>query len=420
MRITYSNYRERVIQANDYAYINNGGVKGIVYCEPDGAIYFLSDSPNFDGNAMPGRNRTGFDYSWVFHVRQNYGYTFDELMNRQHEFDYEHQRKEWDCWHFCGDSVPDMFLSFLREQSGESLFTSHVDTDVPNAGGVSEFPSEYRLEDYSTDTMYVGYHGYHHHHGCAMNTPVKDNYKYRIGVELEVEFQSASGRDQFCDVPSNWFYRESDSSLDGYGVEIITIPLLSKDASSKDVWESLTKTIYRKASSWDTGRCGCHVHIGRGIFGDGVEERNEGLSKLIYFYHHYLKDTPLNRRIYGRDRGYHDCDCKTEEGNAVSLLGSSVLKDKKVAKKVADASLRKSEESRYFDVNLLTHLDTVEFRKGKGSLNPRRIAAIVEWSELICLYVKRTSWQRLGMESFDKFLKARKINSDMIREFMED
>lgn len=265
---------------------------------------------------------------------------------------------------------------------------------------------------YETTAIYAGQHGYHYHRGCYLNRPNKSFKGHRIGIELEVEFNDDANRQIFNQVESNWFYRESDGSLGSYGCEIITIPLLPNDAKSVDWWKPLTDSIGGIAESWSTGRCGLHVHIGREILGKNEEQQSETIGKLLYLYHHFVKDTRLNHKVYGRDRAYNDHDGKTDIGNAAKLLGSDVLKSKSVSDKVKQSMTRKSEEGRYFDINLKNQ-HTIEFRKGRGSINPYRIAMVVDYSERMCIYAKNTPWQQIGYADFVSFLRATNKNEDL-------
>ena len=281
----------------------------------------------------------------------------------------------------------------------------------------SDYPSEFVSQNYNRGEMYEGQQGYHAHHCCRLNTPIKNYRGHRIGVELEVVFNTESEKDDFISVPSNWFYRESDSSIGRYGSEIITIPLLPEDAKSADFWKPLCDSLNNHAQSWDTGCCGLHVHIGREILGRGGEDSAENLGKILYFYHHHLKDTRLNIGIYGRSQGYHEQDGKTREGDAVKLLGSDVLKQKSVSEKVREGMIGRAEQARYFDINIMNER-TIEFRKGRGSINPKRIAAVVEYNELICKYAKSTPWVQISFDDFKAYLRC--TASDNLKGFIQD
>ena len=259
-------------------------------------------------------------------------------------------------------------------------------------------------DNYTREEIYTGITGYHDHHDEWLNVP-RTSYKYRIGVELEVEFPDSSSKEDFVESESNWFFMERDGSLGDYGTEIITIPLLPWDAKNLDFWTPLTEALtFKDARSWDTGRCGLHVHIGREILGATENESQETLGKMLFFYHHFLKDTWLNRRIYGRDVAYNDRDCKTVEGTGAACFSKEILHLKSVQEKVKDAMISRAHDSRYFDINIENN-ETIEFRKGRGSINAKRIVAVVEWSELICQYSKETPWTQLSYDDFVKFAK---------------
>lgn len=293
------------------------------------------------------------------------------------------------------------------------------DTVQPTPQPQNDTPSELMSNKYQKDVIFEGMHSYHAHHGERVNLPLK-RYTHRIGVELEVEFPSSSKRDTFTNIKTNWFYCERDGSLGSYGCEIITIPLHPNDAKSHEFWKPLCDTLVPLgAKSWDTSTCGCHVHIGREILGSDDDEKSQTLGKLLYFYHEYLKDALGNCKIYGRTHGYHDTICKTDVSSAVKTLGSSVLKDKEVREKLDKSMKDRSRTTRYFDVNVMNSA-TIEFRKGRGSLNPERIAMIVEWSELIVSYAKFTHWKNISMETFRTFIKMKSGLSTMTMKYIED
>lgn len=324
-------------------------------------------------------------------------------------------------------AIPSSCLDILTEIA--TLFGVHSESEDESevesvADSVTESENSEALEsyfsdNYSRDYVYRGIHRYHYHQGSGYNRPKRGTSPYLIGVELEVEFSDDDARDEFCDAPSNWLYRESDGSLSSMGVEIITIPMLPKDIKSENHWKTLTDSIRRFARSWDTSTCGLHVHIGREILGHNEESQSETIGKLLYFYHQYLKDSSINRRIYGRDRSYNDHDGKCPESDAVKVLGADVLKHKSVRDKVKEGAIAKSRTTRYFDINI-QNAHTIEFRKGRGSLNPERIVAVIEWSELIVQYAKSTPWVNISLEDFMKYLRIVKPKSSKINDILED
>ena len=285
--------------------------------------------------------------------------------------------------------------------------------DAPQVSRCSEFIAK----GYEKTHLYTGQGCYHH--GVVMNKPLKDNYEFRVGVELEVEFNDDYLRDDFNRKPSNWFYRESDGSLGSHGCEIITIPLLPKDAKSEKFWKPLVDDLRGNAQSWDTGRCGLHVHVGREAFGKNAEEQSETEGKLLYLYHHIVKDTAFNTKVYGRSHSYNEHEGKTDEGNAVALLGGEkLLRDKDICKKVGDAMKNRAEDTRYFDINT-TNSATIEFRKGRGSINEARIAMVVEYCLLLVRFARRSPWSGISAMRWRDFVRFN-AKSEALKQLIND
>lgn len=370
-----------------------------------GKLFLYCNSITLEGLTSHYIDSLRFDYSYA--IQTNGEPTIEDCIKKQIRYDHRGTAITIGVYEEVMD-IPDEAISWLSENG---YFTETPYRATEGDGRESEETTEesvtvdeFLLNGYETSESYSGLHSYHYHHGIHMNEPIRRWRGHRIGVELEVEFDSNFDRTLFCDKPSNWFYRETDGSLGSYGAEIITIPLLPKDAKNEDVWTTLTSQL-RNATSWDTGRCGLHVHIGREILGKSIEEQSETIGKLLLLYHEFVKDTRLNIKIYGRDTAYHDHCGKTDLSTAVKHLGSAVLKDKDVKDRVKNSVISKSHETRYFDINLQND-HTIEFRKGKGSINPKRIAMVVEWSEILCKYAKMTPWQQLSYSDFCNFAFA--------------
>jgi hypothetical protein len=457
-------------------------IKGVVAVYDD-RIFFLSNEHGFDGNNVPRemKEEAGMDYSWICR-RINTETTM--MSGLEHCSDAEFENIEQVAnrvnltttnlrpWDYCpivfrenganedlgvlvvddamrvfilsnsldGASIPNKPMEFSRytcswlvmdignenESFGDIMCVTHyqiterdiTDGDIPRPRP-QDTTSELMSDKYQRDVIFEGMHSYHAHHGREVNLPLK-RYTHRIGVELEVEFPTSTKRGKFTDIKTNWFYCERDGSLGSNGCEIITIPLHPNDAKSHEFWKPLCDTLVSlEAKSWDTTTCGCHVHIGREILGKDDDEKSQTLGKLLYFYHEFLKDALGNCKIYGRTHGYHDTICKTDISTAVKTLGSSVLKDKEVREKLDKSMKDRSQATRYFDINVMNSA-TIEFRKGRGSLNPKRIAMIVEWSELIVSYAKFTHWKNISMETFKTFIKMKSGLSPMTMKHIED
>ena len=271
---------------------------------------------------------------------------------------------------------------------------------------------DYISKNYKKDHLYSGMHGYHAHHGCAMNDPKGYSVrKGRIGVELEVEFTDDAKCSEFKRAKSNWFYLERDRSIGGRdteGVEIITIPLRPQDAKSPEFWrDGLTSHIADHAISCDTcGRCGLHVHVGNERLGGHSLAIQENQAKLIYFHEHHLRDLPLTESIYGRSRSYNEADGRTYHGEEFRRVHKMMMKDRAKQVELTMKTREHNNRCRYHAINIINSR-TTEFRLGKGSLNPMRIAAVVEWCDLQCDYARTHNWGQMSVEDFIEYLKIR-------------
>ena len=281
---------------------------------------------------------------------------------------------------------------------------------------------DYISKNYKREQLYSGIHGYHFHHGQPMNEPKGYSVKKgRIGVELEVEFDTESAAREFTQSKSNWFFLEHDGSIGRHawdGVEIITIPLRPQDAKDYEFWaDNLTNHICQDARSWDTnGRCGLHVHIGNERLGGHPLAIEENQAKLIYFHEHFLKGHPMTEAVYGRSRSYHEMDGSTDQGAEFSRVHKMLIKDRGKQIELKDATRNdRNCHYRYHAINI-TNSKTTEFRLGKGSLNPMRIAAVVEWCDLQCEYARRINWGQMSVEDFVDYLRL--TASDNLKQFI--
>lgn len=298
---------------------------------------------------------------------------------------------------FCDNNVD----SFVQKMNSLYLEETGVEDEESMA-------KAFICDRYETVYEYIGLNDYHSER--EYNKPIQKEKDYMIGVELEVEFKNNPKLGNFVQKPSNWFMRESDASLNSYGCEIITVPLNPTDAKDAALWETVCSDIRPHAYSWDSPRCGLHVHIGREIF-KGFDEE-DCIAKMLYLYHHFIKDAGMNTNVFGRSQGYHDHDGTTTITSAVSTLGSVVLRDEDLRTRTKKEVLSKSKDIRNLDINI-TNDNTIEFRRGKGSINSRRIAAIVEWCELICKYSIRTPWQQISWNDFISYLMVSKISNKL-------
>lgn len=334
--------------------------------EDEYSVYFLSDLSSFDGAGSELRYDLDYDYSW-------------------------------DCGGFKYASE---LINDCSSARGRFSLIGVVGTEV-----IAEPNVQFINNAYRTDNMYRGIHSYHSGRRYNESVAPHNSNSYRIGVELEVECKTSAIKSEIGrKFESNWLLMERDGSLSDNGIEFITIPMLPKDIKAKNTWYDFIEYMSSRASSWNTSTCGLHIHIGREILGKTAESHSETTGKLLFLYHHFLKDHDTNIKIYGRARAYNDNDGKVKEGDAVKLLGNDVLAVKSVKDKLKSELTKRTMRDRYFDINLRNE-HTIEFRKGRGSLNVDRIISVIEYSELMCKYAKQAEWSDISAENFFEFVK---------------
>ena len=264
-------------------------------------------------------------------------------------------------------------------------------------------PLSFISANYAEHSIYEGKHSYHHSHNLDL---FKNTYKgedtsdYRVGIELEVECTS---EENYYDVTegfkSNVMLMERDGSLGDYGIEFISIPLMPSDARSEVFWRPLVGVLKPRAESWNKSTTGLHVHVGREAFGLTDEERDETLFKLVYLYYGCdLKESRRNIKVFGRDKIYDDENPSLGLVKASATLGGEVFKSPEIKTKVKEDA-KALGFSRYVDINI-TNCATIEFRKGKGSINERRIAGVVDWCLMMVDYARTTPLEEISRDGF--------------------
>jgi hypothetical protein len=113
-----------------------------------------------------------------------------------------------------------------------------------------------------------------------------DNNLY-MGFELEMSYgdESDNYRSAIPDVlpleQADVCYLKSDSSIEGWGYELVTHPhTLGAYERATDLWNYIESCRTKGARSWDTTSCGLHVHVSRTAFKSGAHTHR--FLSLIY------------------------------------------------------------------------------------------------------------------------------------------
>lgn len=205
---------------------------------------------------------------------------------------------------------------------------------------------------------------------------------------------------------SNWltFTKQSD---DRYGTKVLlhSAKIPFDLAKSRDTWMTFTNSLYGKTISWDASECGLRVTIDKSVLGGG--NIDEKLAKLWYFYYAILIGAPIASRIFGRGSFIQDVECVPEYANAIKQLGSIVLRNKEIRSKCIESIKDNLNAKKGAAISMVIHDDTIEFKLGRGSMRPARIAVICDFCEMIVKYVSSTPWQQLSVNDFISFAESK-------------
>jgi hypothetical protein len=194
-----------------------------------------------------------------------------------------------------------------------------------------------------------------------------------IGIELEVEGcesaeQAAEYIRQF--LPATYCTLKRDGSLGAGGVEIVTRP--DSFGVHKNLWAPFfANSPGRALSSWNTGRCGMHVHVNRNMLSDLQ------IGKMLCFMNEPAAVNFISK-IAGRAPGHW---CKVHK------------------KKISDLH---HEHDRYTALNV-TGPRTVEFRVFKGTLNADGFMKNLEFVQALVAFTAPASRSIADATSYRAF-----------------
>jgi hypothetical protein len=197
------------------------------------------------------------------------------------------------------------------------------------------------------------------------------------GVELEVEARSGDsqvGAEWVRNfLPTNYSCLKHDGSLGPGGFEIVTRPD-SVDVHKRYWLPLLGATPHKVLSSWQTGRCGMHVHVSRA----GLSQLQ--LGKMLCFL-----NEPANENFIVKLAGRRNS------------RWSRIIK-----KKVGDIRRPYELQDRYVALNLCNRR-TAEFRIFKGTLSPRGFLKNLEFCAALVEYTAPCKASLADATDFTKF-----------------
>lgn len=268
----------------------------------------------------------------------------------------------------------------------------------------------------------TGQHGYHSVPGPFLKSIEIGGC---IGVEIEMAFtHKPGGCTVFCNsLDSNMIWASSDSSISGPGaLEICTVPLMEHDAISPRFWEQITnRLVDLGARSYDNGTTGLHVHVDRKMFKtqkNSTSERDMICARTLYGL--YVQDAPWKRKIFQRqgNSSYAKNNIVGQLMKTIQTILPEAIKSKTCVDKLITEAYNTAGD-RYSEFNT-TPQTTIEFRCGKGTLNPKRIAAIAEFCLLFARYCRSYGAKipQTSQKHFEAFI-CRHAKSELIKQAIQ-
>lgn len=306
-------------------------------------------------------------------------------------------------------------------------------------------------EGSGTPVVWSGRKAYHSHHRQESRTnAVVDPYGPTVGVELETV---ASDEDAAGRIRSNWFYFECDGSLPSNGWELVTIPLPPSVYRDPRTWAGLQSAIGHTLSSASCRETGLHVHVGTDVFAEraaaspllshsGGSTANT-LGRLMVSTLYNALDEELLRSVFRRARTTFCGETKPlSDGMLFSLASSGVSSADFVAAAMLSARgdscgcrrtwLRPDQPPSLDSISCLhepgnfghynelnfSHLGTIEFRRGKGTVNSSAVFMMVDFCSLMvnfCAAALADPDEPFGVDAFLAYAAEDAASADLVR-----
>ena len=211
-----------------------------------------------------------------------------------------------------------------------------------------------------------------------------------IGVELEVEGKPAVYSEDVAAVAPYHeqlgYYLKSDSSLRN-GFEIVTHPrTLDRWIEDKSTWHILFKWLVEQGMvSYDTGRCGLHVHLSKNHF----QSTAHAVRFAAFFHQNPAFSYTLSRR----------------KPNSISAYSQLVSTNAHVFEKLSFASwprLAQADVFSHHSCMSFSRYDTLEVRLFRGTLNTESFFGYLALVSALAEYTKETLINKQTLDGFYK------------------
>lgn len=214
------------------------------------------------------------------------------------------------------------------------------------------------------------------------------------GVELEIDCGgeydgSAEDLNEIANKSNEHLYFKHDGSLDD-GFEIVSHPATLEYHLNGIPWKEVMERARKlKYLSHSAATCGLHVHINRAALGETVEEQENTIGRIIYFFEKYWNQILcFSRRT------------EAQVNRWASRYGCSTVNPKESLKGAKDSGL-----GRYTAVNLENQF-TVELRIFRGTLRYETFVATLQFVDKLCQDAKELSDEQFQTMTWNDFVAS--------------
>jgi hypothetical protein len=212
-----------------------------------------------------------------------------------------------------------------------------------------------------------------------------------MGVELEVDLAGEKNRHaaaiiEIANQKFEHIYCKHDGSLED-GFEIVSHPMTLNYHLNDMPWrEILCRAKELGYRSHQANSCGLHIHVSRNSFGNTLEEQDECIARILYFFEkHWNELLRFSRRSISQIERW------------AARYGL-----REHPKEILDHAKKSFRGERYTCVNL-TNEYTIEFRIFRGTLKFNTFVATLQLIDRICdvaLYLSDEELKAMSWSSF--------------------
>ena len=197
-------------------------------------------------------------------------------------------------------------------------------------------------------------------------------------------------------------YCKHDGSLDD-GFEIVSHPATLEYHTNTIPWKKiLDEALEMGYYSHNSGTCGLHVHINRAALGESVEEQENTIARIVYFFEKFWdKILRFSRRT------------ETQADRWASRYGCSMDNPKESLKGAKTSGL-----GRYTAVNL-TNTFTVELRIFRGTLRYKTFMATLQFVDLLCEMAINLTDEEFQTMTWKEFAKTVSVDKAELKEYLK-